>query len=116
MGRYKEAPWDFQCPYQNKCPHLGGISAIWASSLIADAQRDDLRDGHLARDAEAEIAALRADVERLEKDNADLRIRLKAEHAIRFKPNRPPRDANQPSRKRGAPKGIRPGRAGSPTI
>jgi hypothetical protein len=108
MGRYPEAPFDYQCPYQHCCPHLGGISATWASCLIADAQKDEYRDGHLARNAEAEIAALQADLDRAEKDNADLRARLKMEHASRFKPNRPPPDQNNPPGKRGAPKGHPP--------
>jgi len=108
MGRYPEAPFDYQCPYQHCCPHLGGISATWASCLIADAEKDEYRDGHFARNAEAEIAALQADLDRAEKDNADLRARLKMEHASRFKPNRPPPDQNNPPRKRGAPKGHPP--------
>ena len=108
MGRYPEAPYDFQCDYQHNCPHLGGISATWASHLIADANRDEYRDGHLARELEAENAALRLDLDRSEKDNADLRARLKMEHALRFKPNRPPPDENKPRRKRGAPKGHPP--------
>ena len=108
MGRYPEAPFDYQCPYQHCCPHLGGISATWASCLIADAEKDEYRDGHFARNAEAEIAALQADLDRAEKDNADLRARLKMEHASRFKPNRPPPDKNNPPRKRGAPKGHSP--------
>jgi hypothetical protein len=82
MGRYPEAPFDFQCPYEHNCPHLDGISAMWARCLIADLQRDEFRDGHFAREAEAEIAALQADVERLKKDNADLRVRLKADGTV----------------------------------
>lgn len=108
MGRYRQAPFGYQCPYQHSCPHLGGISATWASSLIADAQKDDYRDGHLARELEAENAALRADLERSEKRIADLEGRLKAEHATRFKPNRPAPDKTKPPRKRGAPKGHPP--------
>ncbi len=108
MGKYPEAPFGYQCPYQHCCPHLGGISATWAGHLLADVGRDQFRDGHLARNAEAEIAALQADVDRLGKDNADLRARLKQEHGSRFKPNRPPPDENKPQRKRGAPKGHPP--------
>ncbi len=108
MGRYPEAPWDFQCPYQHNCPHLDGISATWASHLLSDVDKDERRNGHFARNAEAEIAALQADLDRAEKDNADLRARLKKEHALRFKPNRPPRDDSQPPRKRGAPNGHPP--------
>ena len=108
MGRHKEAPFGFQCPYQDRCPHLGGISATWATLLLRDADDDAYRNGHLARNAEAEIAALKADLERVDKDNADLRARLKTEHASRFKPNRPPPTDRTPARKRGAPTGHPP--------
>lgn len=107
MGRYKEAPFGFECPYQRACPHLGGLSATWAHLLICDADDDSYRNGHLARTAQAEIEALSADLDRAEKENADLRARLKAEHASRFKPNRQPlRDARP--RPRGAPIGHPP--------
>jgi transposase len=87
---------------------LGGISTTWASELIRDADQDTYRDSHFVGRAEDELAALQANVEQLENENAQLRARLKAEHASRFKPNRPPaRDPAHP-RKRGAPKGHPP--------
>ena len=46
MGRYKEAPSGFQCPYRDACPHLRGFSTTWANHLIADAQSDTFRDAH----------------------------------------------------------------------
>ena len=108
MGRYKEAPRGYQCPYRNACPHLGGISAGWTNQLVADAHSDVFRDGHYVGRAKEEMAALQADNQRLEKENAELRARLKAEHSSRFKPNRqPPRDPAQ-RRKRGAPQGHPP--------
>jgi transposase len=110
MGRFKEAPYGFQCPYKDACPHLGGISTTWANSLIADSQDDTFRESHYVGRITEENAALQADNQRLEKENAELRARLKAEHASRFKPSRrPTRDPKQP-RKRGAPKGHPPWR------
>ena len=108
MGRYKEAPDGFQCPYRNACPHLDGRSTTWSNELIHDAESDSYRDSHFIGYAEEELAALRADNERLEKENAELRARLKAQHSSRFKPNRnAPRDPAK-TRKRGAPKGHPP--------
>jgi transposase len=108
MGRYKEAPHGYQCPYRDACPHLDGRSTIWSMQLIADAQDDSLRDCHFVGHAEEELAALRADNERLEKENTELRARLKAQHASRFKPNRNPPPDPAKTRKRGAPVGHPP--------
>jgi transposase len=108
MGRYKQAPFGYQCPYRDACPHLGGISTIWTSELTRDIEGDVYRDGHSVGMAQEENAALRSDNDRLEKENAELRARLNAQHSSRFKPNRPlPRDATQ-RRKRGAPQGHPP--------
>jgi transposase len=106
MGRYKEAPLGFQCPYRDACPHLDGRSTTWTNLLIADAQGDIYREGHLVARLHEELAALQADYARLEKENAELRARLNAQHASRFKSNRPPPLADDPpKRPRGAPKG-----------
>ena len=108
MGRFKEAPSGYQCPYRDACPHLGGISTKWANSLIADAEAATFRDNHYVGQVTEENAALLADNQRLEKENAELRARLQAEHASHFKPNRQPiRDPKQ-RRKRGAPLGHPP--------
>jgi hypothetical protein len=108
MGRYKQAPYGYQCPYRDACPHLGGISTTWANELIRDARDDSYRDSHFVGHAREEIAELQADNQRLEKEITELRIRLKAQHASRFKPNHyPPRDPSK-RRKRGAPKGHPP--------
>jgi hypothetical protein len=108
MGRFKEAPLGFQCPYRDACPHLGGMSTTWASELTRELEDDTYRNSHFAGMLEEENAALRADNDRLEKENAELRSRLSAQHASRFKPNRqPPRDPAQ-RRKRGAPQGHPP--------
>jgi hypothetical protein len=108
MGRKQQAPYDFQCPYRDACPHLGGISTTWATEIIRDAQEDTYRNCHFVGHAQEELAALQGDNQRLEKENAELRARLKARHASRFKPNRqPPRDSTQ-RRPRGPPKGHPP--------
>ena len=108
MGRFKEAPLGYQCPYRDACPHLGGMSTTWISELTRDIEGDTFRDSHFIGMVEEENAALRSDNDRLEKENAELRARLNAQHASRFKPNRqPPRDPAG-RRKRGAPQGHPP--------
>ena len=108
MGRYKQAPDGFQCPYRHACPHLDGLSTTWASQLIRDADQDCFRDAHFVGCAEAELAALQADVQQLEKENAQLRARFQAEHASHFKPQRLPVGDPAARRKRGAPNGHPP--------
>lgn len=72
-------------------------------------EADAFREGHFLRDAEEEIKALEAEVARLEKENADLNARLKAQHRSRFKPNRKrDNESTLSPRKRGAPKGHPP--------
>ena len=118
MGRSKEPPWGFECPYQNACPHLGGISARWASSLLADVDNDEFRDGHSWIEAEKEIKALDEENRELAARVAELESRLKQQHRLQFKPNRKKRsDAQEKepaARKRGAPTGHPPWRRRKP--
>ena len=88
MGRYKEAPFGFQCSYRHACPHLGGISTTWASLLIADRDRDGFRDGHLAIHAEKELKTLEAALQQARVENERLRAENKALHQRQFKANR----------------------------
>jgi len=121
MGRRKKAPLGFECPYRNACPHLGGISATWASCLLSDVENDAFRDGHSWIEAEKEIKALDEENRELAARVAELESRLKQQHRLRFKPNRK-RDQGQKAgrqtrgtpRKRGAPKGHRPWRRRKP--
>lgn len=105
MGRFKEAPSGYQCPYRDACPHLDGMSTTWTSELTRDMEADSYRDSHFIGMVEEENAALRTDNDRLEKENAELRARLNARHASRFKANRPPPRDPSLVRKRGAPIG-----------
>jgi hypothetical protein len=113
MGRYKEAPFGFECPYRQACPHLGGISATWASILISDAQRDQYRDGHLERCAEKEIRTLEAALNKATADLERLCAENKRLHQSQFKPNRrkpKPEDVTEEAvkKKRGPPLGHPP--------
>ncbi|MCK5803503.1 MAG: IS66 family transposase, partial [Lentisphaeria bacterium] len=115
MARFKEAPWDFKCPYQHVCPHLGGISATWASLLLSDVGRDRFRDGHSWIETEKERKALEEENRELAARVADLESRLKQQHRLRFKPNRKvSAQERESSRKRGAPAGHPPWRRPKP--
>lgn len=120
MGRYREAPWGFDCPYKNACPHLG-MSTTWASHLVRDIQQDAFRDGHSWIEAEKEIRALSEQNEALSARVAELEGRLKQQHRLRFKPNQKskepakgPEDSAPTPRQRGAPIGHPPWRRRKP--
>ncbi len=115
MGRYKEAPWDFECPYKDKCPYLG-VSAKWASLLLRDFEEDAYRDGHAWIEAQKELAAQTEEIRQLKVVVAEQAARLKQEHQSKFKANTknagksggqtPEKEAGEKEpRKRGAPVG-----------
>lgn len=107
MGRYKEAPQNFECPYRHACPHLG-MSTTWASRLLSDLDSDQFRDGHYLIEAEKEIKALDEENRTLAARVRELESRLKQQHRLRFKPNIKASPQDQAPRKRGAPVGHPP--------
>ena len=106
MGRYKEAPWGFECPYQNACPHLG-MSTTWASLEIRDARKQQSALGLQNYRTEQYAKALEQDNKKLEAENAELKARLKQQHRLKFKANKkvPDHPRDPAPRKRGAPQG-----------
>ena len=112
MGRYKEAPYGFECEYRNCCPHLK-MSTTWALAQINHTDQDRqfmfLLQEHL-NDLEEKS---RAD----DKEIAELKAQLKARHSSKFKPNTkakkqkrvyPDHEPDHPPRPRGAPRGHPP--------
>ena len=111
-----QAPWDFQCPYKHHCPHLEGLSTQW---VFEEYQRS--HDEHLEhwkiRDIQQEELEKALDyIGELEKENEELKAKLKALHQRQFKPNKKrsqkssedsanDRSAPEEKKKRGAPKG-----------
>lgn len=113
MARYREAPYGFECPYLHKCPHLG-ISAVYASALLSDIERDEYRNGHALIEAMKEIDALNEENRALSARVAEMESRLKQQHRMKFKRNSKPaepqagRAPGGKTRKRGAPAGHPP--------
>ncbi len=118
MGRYKEAPWDFECPYKDKCPYLG-VSAKWASLLLRDYEEDAYRDGHEVIEMREELAAQAEEIRQLKVVVAEQAARLKQKHNANFKANSksngksgrkiPEKEADgKEPKKRGAPVGHPP--------
>jgi hypothetical protein len=113
--RGQQAPWDFACSYRHRCPHLDGLSTQWVGEEY-QRSHDEHCDHWRVRDIQQEELdkALRKIVV-LEKENEQLRAKLKAIHQKQFKANRRKgrgaengdrrSDAPQKVKKRGAPKG-----------
>lgn len=81
-------PLGFQCPYKGSCPYLGGMSTKWVWNTYQRSYREHCEHWR-ARDAQQERLSevLRKNNE-LEKENEQLRARLKAIHQKQFKANR----------------------------
>lgn len=106
MGRYKEAPWGFECPYQNACPHLG-MSTTWASLEIKDARKQRGFLGLQLHRTEEYVKKLEEENAALEAENAELKSRLKQQHQLKFKANKkvPDHPRDPAPKRRGAPQG-----------
>lgn len=109
--KYRQAPPDFNCPYQRSCPHMDGISAQWALSVFTEQWRQ-----------EDHVRKLEADNDQLLAENADLkteRDQIKAQfqalHRKQFKtgkkkqpPTPPALQSQKEPKKRGPPNGHPP--------
>jgi transposase len=106
MGRYKEAPWGYECPYKDNCPHLG-MSVTWALLEIRDARKQGWSQGLRLYETEEYVNALQERNRQLEKENADLKALLTHQHRLKFKANKKPPETppGKTPPKRGAPFG-----------
>jgi len=127
MGRYKQAPDNFKCPYRKSCPHMDGISAMWALATFHDADIERNEHWEIREMMAAEIDGVLARIEQLEQENAQLKAKNKALHQRQFKAGKPKpsagrdmdrsasgSDTETPPKKRGAPKGHPPWRRRRP--
>jgi len=126
MGRYKQPPKNFNCPYRKSCPHMDGISAMWALSTFHEADIERNEHWRIREMMAAEIDDGLARITQLEQENAQLKAKFKALHQRQFKAgkskrpvDRPGRSASEPGssgapKKRGAPVGHPPWRRSKP--
>lgn len=108
------APHDFKCPYVKACPHLDWLSAPWVLEEYKHGQNS--YDEHI-RIIDNFYVTLKEKGERvrfLEKENAELKAKLKLLHQRQFKPNKKEKTAvkekddsssTSTKKKRGAPMG-----------
>jgi transposase len=114
--RQQQAPWDFKCPYKDSCPHLEGLSTHWVWEEY-QCSGDEHLEHWKVRDTQAEELEKALEyIVKLEKENEELKAKLKAIHRRQFKSNRKPGQKTSDStsengyhseekKKRGAPKG-----------
>jgi len=87
-SRQQLPPWDFECAYQRRCPHLHGSSTqlIWEEhkrSYKEHCEHWRVRD-ILREELEKALAYIGA----LEEQNEQLKAKLKALHQRQFKSNK----------------------------
>ena len=112
MGRRKEPPVGFACPYRDYCPHLEGHSAFW---MFHERQRTvDREHEHRAiRDKMSdEIRALQRSLSEQKQENERLKAENTLLHQRRFKPSKP--KPAQPSCSSGSPLPPAPAKRGAP--
>jgi len=114
MGRNNrtQAPWDYDCPYKNNCPHLEWSSTHWIFSQYQNSYDEHCEHWRIRDLLEENLAQARAQIEQLEQQNAQLKAKLKTVHQRQFKANKKTKQAASDKRpdenkkkKRGAPKG-----------
>lgn len=113
--RYKPAPWGFECPYKHNCPHLEYLSAQWVWEEYQRSSHEHLQHWQVRDIQQEELEKALDYIGKLEKQNQELRAKLKALHQRQFKANKrknrqasennTDQSAAEKNKKRGAPKG-----------
>lgn len=111
-----QAPSGFDCPYQRACPHMDGISALWAFSTF----QEQWRMQETVRKLEDDNDQLLAEIHQLRTERDQIKAQFQALHRKQFKagktaPVPAPLDADKKEpKKRGPPTGHPPWRRPAP--
>ena len=108
-------PHDFKCLYVKSCPHLDWLSAHWVLEEYRRSQDDYDEHIQIIDRFYEELKEKDVRVRALEKENAELKARLKLVHQRQFKPNKKNKEreaeekgsssSGKGEKKRGAPVG-----------
>lgn len=88
MCKIIHPPQNFQCPYQHSCPHLGLLSTTW---VFGEYRRGEKRYQEHLRIIDRFHSDLKSCNERiriLERENAEIKAKLKMLHQRQFKANK----------------------------
>ena len=106
-------PYDYDCPYKDSCPHLDWLSTQWAMESYRRGEETYEEHVRIVDNFYETVEELRRQVRDLEKENAELKARLKMKHQQQFKPNKKKGETEEKGvslsgnekKKRGAPVG-----------
>lgn len=84
-SRYKHPPWNFQCPYEHSCPHLEGLSTHWVFKEYQTSYDENLEHWRVRDDLQGELDNALRYIKELEKDNEELKAKVKTLHRRQFK-------------------------------
>lgn len=87
-NRPQQAPWDFKCPYKDCCPHLEGLSTQWVFEEYQLSHDEYLEHWKVREIQQEELEKVLENIGKLEKENEELKAKVKALHQRQFKPNR----------------------------
>ena len=109
------APYDYNCPYKDSCPHLDWLSTQWAMKSYRRGKETYEEHLRIVDNFYNSNEELRKRVRELEKENAEIKARLKQTHQKQFKPNKKNKESEiagkgdstpgKEKKKRGAPVG-----------
>jgi len=109
------APYDYNCPYKNSCPHLDWLSTTWALNSYRRGEETHEEHLRIVDNFYNSNEELRKRVRELEKENAELKAKLTLTHQRQFKPNKKKKEdkaeergdsfSGKEKKKRGAPVG-----------
>ena len=114
MPRYQQVPWNYDCRYQHCCPHLQGLSTNFVFEEYQCSYDENLEHWKIRDIQQEELEKALAYIGELEKQNEQLKAKLKALHQKQFKANKKRKakseqnqtnDKSSKNKKRGPPKG-----------
>src|ERR1051325_4397487 len=113
MARLVEPPpAGFSCPYQDACPHLGGLSTHWVKLRHQSVSGSECHYEHVLQQLSQELDARKRRQEQSDRENAQLKAQLQALHRRQFKGRKAPLGTHESEalsitekKNRGAPKG-----------
>ena len=114
--RSQYPPFDFQCPYKDACPHLQFSSTHWIWSEYERSYEEASDHWKVRDELNEELDNALVYISQLERENEELKAKLKALHQRQFKAHKKPKeqsalnedgtsDKATKNKKRGAPKG-----------